>query len=124
MNVVVAERSGRMSPSLIRWARERADLSCEQLAKKFPRIADWESGDSGPTFAQLKKFAKTTHTPFGYMFLDKQPELVLPIADFRTFKRAIRESPSTDLLDTVHQMLRRQNFLTEFREEMGYEPIQ
>ena len=59
-----------VEPELLRWARERAGLSVETLAGRFPRLDAWERGEILPTLKQLERFAKATLTPIGYLFLD------------------------------------------------------
>ncbi len=34
---------------VITWARERAGLSPEEAAQKFPKIAAWEAGTASPS---------------------------------------------------------------------------
>lgn len=112
-----------VNPELVRWARTRAGLEVDDLAKKFPKIADWESGDVLPTFKQLEEFARATHVPFGYMFLPEKPEIPMPIPDFRTLRNVERDTVSPDLLDTIYTMQRRQSWLREERLEAGAEPL-
>jgi Zn-dependent peptidase ImmA (M78 family) len=110
-------------PALLRWARERARLEPAALAKRFPRLEEWEAGTSKPTFRQLEAFADATAAPFGFMFLPEPPEEALPIPDFRTLgDRPIRR-PSPNLLDTIYDMQRRQEWLREERIEAGQGPL-
>jgi Zn-dependent peptidase ImmA (M78 family) len=122
----VAQSSTRhvdIHPALFRWARERARLDPAALAKRFPRLTEWEAGTAKPTFRQLENFADATAAPFGYMFLHEPPEEPLPIPDFRTLgDRPIRH-PSPNLLDTIHEMQRRQAWMREERIEEGQEPL-
>src|SRR5712691_4952007 len=108
---------------LIRWARERAQLSPDALIKRFPRLREWESGAAKPTFRQLEAFANATTTPLGYLFLPEPPDEVLPIPDFRTVGDKVVGRPSPNLLDTVFDMQRRQAWLREERIEEGYGPL-
>ena len=62
-----------VQPELLSWARERADLSVDALARRFPQIEAWERGDVHPTLKQLEAFAKATFTPVGFLFLDEPP---------------------------------------------------
>jgi len=61
-------------PDLLRWARERAGLSVADLAGRFPKLADWETGAARPTLKQLERFAKATRVPIGYLFLEAPPD--------------------------------------------------
>ncbi|MBN2701481.1 MAG: ImmA/IrrE family metallo-endopeptidase [Methylothermaceae bacterium] len=110
-------------PEILKWARERARLGIDDLAKKFPEIVDWESGDRLPTYKQLEDFANATHVPFGYLFLPEPPDIPMPIPDFRTIRNRQVGTISPDLLDTIYTMQRRQAWLREERLEGDAEPL-
>jgi hypothetical protein len=88
-------------PDLLRWARERARLSALELEARFPKLPQWESGETEPTLNQLEHYARTTHTPIGYLVLPSPPKEKLPIPDLRTMGGRAVERPSPDLLETV-----------------------
>ncbi|MCU7841809.1 MAG: XRE family transcriptional regulator [Candidatus Thiodiazotropha sp. (ex Troendleina suluensis)] len=113
-----------ISPEVMRWARERARLGIEDLAGKFPKLADWESGELSPTFKQLEAFADATHVPFGYLFLPEPPDIPLPIPDFRTVQNQYLGSISPDLLDTIYTMQQRHAWLREERLECEAMPLE
>jgi Zn-dependent peptidase ImmA (M78 family) len=110
-------------PELISWARERARLSADELAKRFPKLVEWESGAEKPTLRQLEAYANATAAPLGYLFLSEPPEEALPISDFRTLGDKPVRRPSPNLLDTVFDMQRRQAWLREERIEEGAGPL-
>ncbi|EAZ99663.1 helix-turn-helix domain-containing protein [Marinobacter sp. ELB17] len=112
-----------VNPELMRWARLRAHLAIEDLADKFPKLADWERGEVLPTFKQLEGFAKATHVPFGYLFLPEPPHIPMPISDFRTVGNQYVGSVSPELLDTIYAMQRRQAWLRETRMECEAERL-
>jgi transcriptional regulator with XRE-family HTH domain len=112
-----------VNPALLRWARERAHLPLEALLERFPKLREWESGAGKPTLRQLEAFADATAAPFGYLFLSAPPEEELPIPDFRTLSDRPIRRPSSNLLDTIFDMQRRQAWLREDRIEAGYEPL-
>src|ERR671922_3000975 len=89
-------------PELLRWARERAGLDLGVLTHRFPQLVDWERGTERPTLKQLERFAKATHTPVGYLFLEEPPIERIPIPDFRTVGNEHIKRPSPDLLDTIY----------------------
>lgn len=100
-----------VQPELLRWARERARLAADELARrmnlKVERVTEWErTGEL--SFAHLEKVAAKTHTPLGYLFLPAPPGELLPIADFRRQHAGERYSPSPDLLDTIYLCQQRQ----------------
>ena len=107
-----------LQPAILRWARERAGLSVEALAKKMQlkseRVAGWEEHGE-LSFKQAEKLAKVIHTPFGYLYLSAPPQEALPIPDFRTVGSEAIGQPSPDLLDTLD---RAQQIQSWFREEL------
>ncbi|MEW6271634.1 MAG: XRE family transcriptional regulator [Thermodesulfobacteriota bacterium] len=112
-----------VEPRMLLWARERADLSVESLARGFPKLADWESGAAQPTLKQLEGFAKAVHVPVGYLFLQRPPDEPVPIPDFRTLADRRARRPSPDLLDTVYLCQQRQDWYREFARQVGEEPL-
>ncbi|MCY4223148.1 MAG: ImmA/IrrE family metallo-endopeptidase [Thiotrichales bacterium] len=112
-----------VNPDLLRWARERAGMTQADLAPKFKKLSEWESGETQPTFRQLEAFARTVHVPFGYLFLPEPPGECLPIADFRTVADKASAGPSPALLDTLYAMQRRQAWLREHLVENDAEPL-
>jgi Zn-dependent peptidase ImmA (M78 family)/transcriptional regulator with XRE-family HTH domain len=95
--------------ALLAWARDRSGISSDELLRRFPKLTDWESGAASPTLKQLENFAGATHTPVGYFFLSRPPNIPLPLPDFRTRRDDAISQPSPDLLDTI--------FLSEQRQE-------
>jgi transcriptional regulator with XRE-family HTH domain len=96
------------------WARLRAGMSVEDLARRFPRIEAWERGEQSPTLKQLEGFATATHTPVGYLFLPEPPEERVPVSDYRTMRDVGVRRPSPDLLDTIFQCQQRQDWYREY----------
>ena len=112
-----------MKPAVVRWARERSGKDMSDLAKRFPKLPQWEGGEAQPTFKQLERFAKATLTPFGALFLEEPPDDKLPVDDFRTLKGQQPARPSAALMTTVQQMQRRQEWMREYLIEAGEEPL-
>ncbi len=103
-----------LNPALLRWARERAGLSREDLAGKFRRLSEWETGEAQPTLKQVEAFARAVHVPVGYLFLSEPPEESIPISDFRTTTGGALAKPSPDLLDMIYACQERQSWYREF----------
>ena len=115
-----------LQPKLLHWARERAGLTPEQLAKKMnakpETLLKWEITGK-ISIAQADRLAARTYTPLGYLYLSKPPEEPLPIRDFRTRSGDAQARPSVDLLDTVYQMQRRQAWMRDDLIEGGADPL-
>lgn len=99
-----------ISKELLRWARERAGLTQDELIRKFKRLPEWETGETQPTLKQVEDFARAVHVPVGYLFLAKPPEEAMPIPDFRTFAGEDVRRPSPNLLDTIYACQERQSW--------------
>lgn len=103
-----------ISKELLRWARERAGLTQDELIRKFKRLPEWETGETQPTLKQVEDFARAVHVPVGYLFLAKPPEEAMPIPDFRTFPGEDVRRPSPNLLDTIYACQERQSWYRDF----------
>lgn len=112
-----------VKPELLRWAIDRSRLPFDDLQRSFPKLGAWIRGECPPTFKQLEKFAKKTMTPFGYLFLDSPPDEKLPIPDFRTVGDSPIDRPSPNLIDTIHTMQRRQDWMREYVIDEGQDPL-
>lgn len=76
-----------ITPEVITWARERLGYSLDALIAKrneFKRIAEWESGESRPTYRQLEMLAKELWLPVAVFFFPEPPETPKIEETFRT----------------------------------------
>ena len=96
----------------------------ESMRKKFPKLERWGSGEASPTLKQLENFAKATHTPIGFLFLQEPPVEKVPIPDFRTVGNKTFGRPSPDLLDTIYICQQRQEWYRDFVRASGEDPLQ
>jgi Zn-dependent peptidase ImmA (M78 family) len=112
----------QVKPELLRWARDRSRIDEVVLAARFPHLDAWERGEKQPTLKQLETFAKATHTPIGFLFLQEPPVERVPIPDLRTRKNRPVQAPSPDLLDTLYQCQQRQEWYREFTQWVGENP--
>jgi Zn-dependent peptidase ImmA (M78 family) len=108
-----------INPEMLRWARERARRTVEDLATPFPKLNLWESGVERPTLNQIERFAKTVHAPIGYFFLINPPVESVPIPDFRTAGNVHKLHPSPDLLETIYICQQRQEWYHGFARSAG-----
>jgi Zn-dependent peptidase ImmA (M78 family) len=112
-----------VKPDLLRWARERAGFDLDEVARRFPQLEAWEHGAAHPTLRQIERFAKATHTPVGFLFLQEPPIERVPIPDFRTVDNEHIGRPSPDLLDTIYICQQRQEWYRDFARSTGEEPL-
>jgi len=112
-----------VKPDLLEWASTRAAVPLATLRTRFPKYDEWRVGDLYPTMKQLQNFAKATHTPIGYLFLDQPPQLEVPIPDFRTIDNDVPADPSPDLLDTIYACQQRQEWYRDYARSIGNDPL-
>ena len=103
-----------VTSKMLHWAIERDSANYEELAVRFPKLAEWDGGDVKPTLKQLEKFAKALHVPIGYLLMSEPPKEQLPIPDFRTFDGKEITRPSPNLLDMIYSCQERQSWFKEF----------
>ena len=115
----------RVNPTILTWARERAQLSVAVLASKLKvpeeKIDAWESGEKQPTFKQAQAFAARTHIPFGYLHLRQPPEEKMPLPDLRTVDGNAPRRASPELIEMAQIVLRRQEWFSEYLRDQGVE---
>jgi Zn-dependent peptidase ImmA (M78 family)/DNA-binding XRE family transcriptional regulator len=113
---------------VFRWARERAGLSNQKLAKsvnaKLEKIRAWETGKEYPSFQQAQKLASTLSIPLGYLFLSQPPQITNPVADFRTLPGKESAALSPNLQDVLDDALRKRDWYREWRQEEGAAPFE
>jgi Zn-dependent peptidase ImmA (M78 family)/transcriptional regulator with XRE-family HTH domain len=112
-----------VKPALLRWARDRAGLALDELARCFPRLSHWESGEARPTRKQLERFAKATHAPLDYLLLAKPPVERVPIPDLRNAGNPRIARPSPNLLDTLSVCRQRQQWYRAFVRSRRDKPL-
>jgi Zn-dependent peptidase ImmA (M78 family)/transcriptional regulator with XRE-family HTH domain len=116
-----------ISAPVVKWARERAGLSQEELATqlnnvKASQVHAWELGTSLPTFSQAERLAEKLRIPFAILFMEKPPEIGLPIPDLRTVTHKKRK-PTLEFFDVVSDALLRQRWYREHQQEQEASPL-
>lgn len=113
-----------ITPRLLRWARNRAQLSISNLAWRLrlkpETVQAWEStSGEKPNFQQAHRLAQILHVPFGYLFLSNPPTEKPPIPDLRTVSNRTSISLSPDFIEVLNDALRKQEWYREFRKSEG-----
>ena len=81
-----------LNPTVLKWARETAGISVEEVAYKLKRknisadtVLEWERGDSSPSYPQLERLAYQIYKrPLALFFFPQPPEEDTPRQSFRT----------------------------------------
>jgi len=111
-----------VNPSILKWARERLNLTPEQVAEEARKLrrhyyapvsaqelAQWEKGLSEPELEHLETLSEIYLCPVGYFFLDSTPQEPLPLS----FRGLAREKAAS-LSPTTHRTLRRFHDLAQW----------
>ncbi len=107
-----------ITPSVMRWARERSSLSLEEAAHKIGRpveeISKWETGELRPSIAQARKASEVYKRPLAVFYLPEPPEDFETLRDFRTLPEGFSREYSQGLGLLVRTTLYRQEWLKDF----------
>ena len=77
-----------ITPTVLRWARERAGLTIDEARTKFPDIQSWEEGNSFPTYPQLEHLSEAFRVPVAVFFFPEPPDIPPIRESFRTLPDA------------------------------------
>lgn len=91
-----------ITPEVLRWARETAGLSIDDVVDKINRkrvtaetVQKWENGDGSPTYPQLERLAYEIYKrPLAIFFFPEPPEEASPQQSFRTLPEEPQLVPS------------------------------
>ncbi|MBA7665138.1 hypothetical protein ES703_73205 [subsurface metagenome] len=116
-----------ITPNILTWAKNRSLIPDDTLAQKaqvkYDDLALWEKGEKRPSFRQARKLAKTLRIPFGYLFISKPPQEIVPIPDFRTVADREPEPLSVDFVDLINDILRKHQWYIDNLREEGASPL-
>lgn len=100
---------------VINWAIEHGEKEPEVLANNY-HLSAWKNPKKEtdyPTFNQLKNFSNDTRIPLSYLLSNQIPHEELSFVKFRTINNK-NAYPSRSLIDTVHSMQNRQEWLKDY----------
>ncbi len=111
-------RATGINPAMLKWARERAGYSVEEVARRRrvrpERVVDWEEGRVYPTWNQLENLAyRDYHRSATFFFLNHPPEEPTIYAEFPRLPAGQFEDLQPDTLYAVRQARARQHYLGE-----------
>jgi Zn-dependent peptidase ImmA (M78 family)/transcriptional regulator with XRE-family HTH domain len=115
-----------LAPRVLAWARQRADLSPDELGQKLgirvDRIDEWEQ-TGRLKLSVAEKLARVTHTPLGFLFLQSPPEERLALPDLRAIGDEAPTVPSIELLDVVNEAEARASWYRDYLVARGVGPL-
>ena len=77
-----------ITTEVLRWARERAGFSIDDLCANFRHFEAWERGKSCPTYPQLERLADRLKVPVAVFFFPEPPQVERLRESFRTMPAA------------------------------------
>src|SRR5699024_3425730 len=104
-------------------AVSKSGRSLEEVRERYKSFDKWINAELNPTLNQLKDLSSYLRVPFGYLLLKTPAEEHLPLLEFRTIDTDSIQSPSRELVDTIHDMERKQNWLRNTLIEEGKERL-
>lgn len=115
-------------PSVLKWAREKGEMSIEILAAKLGThlknitpelIRNWENGTDTPTPPQIKQLAEIYKRPIAVFLLASPPEENELPPDRRTIGSKGARPFSSETLLVIRKARRVQQLALELEEELG-----
>lgn len=102
-----------VNPEMIKWAREDAGYSLDDLPEYLSKAKSWESGEITPTWADLRKLAKKYNRPPIFYLMSKPPSNQHDgIIEFRSNDKVKDYSPELRL--EIRKAKFRRNSLLDF----------
>ena len=104
--------------SILKWARESANLSLEDVANKIKKptetIRAWEAGTDYPTYVQLESLAYQIYKrPIAVFFFPEPPKEDSPAKSFRTLPESEIDKLTPNIIHLLRQARVMQINLTE-----------
>jgi len=110
-------------PELIAWARRSIGFDPGEVAKKvgvpLERILAWESGESRPSVAQLRKLSEVCKRPMAVFFLPSPPKAFDAMRDFRRLPDEGEFPSCSELKVEIFRSLQRREIAVELLEDRG-----
>ena len=112
------------TPSMLKWAREAAGLSIEDVAEAermhSATLQEWEQGVRLPTYAQLEKLAARYKRPMMVFFLESPPDGFSLVKDYRTTGE-MRISPEARL--AIRRVQEKQSWASSYLSDEGADRV-
>jgi Zn-dependent peptidase ImmA (M78 family) len=123
----MSRQEALITPSVMRWARESAQLSPEQASKRIglpaEEIEAWEKGEKSPSMAQARKASEVYKRSLAIFYLPEPPADFEPLKDFRHLPDAEHRGYSPELALLIRQLQSRQEWLHDYLIRQGASPL-
>lgn len=106
-----------VNPVMIKWAREDAGLTFEDLPATLKNAEKWEKGELKPTWADLRNLARKYKRPSYFYFLSSPPKETVDFIEFRSDDKIEDFSPELRL--EIRKAKSRRNAYIKIHEDMG-----
>lgn len=107
---------------MLKWARESAGLSAQDVASAeriyLDQLLQWERGDSTPTISMLRRLGKRYKRPLMVFYLPEPPQGFSVVKDFRHLSDA-KSTLSPQLRYAIRRAQERQAWASEYLIENG-----
>ena len=116
-----------VTPSVMRWARERARLTLEEAAARIGRPAEeieaWENDEKRPSLAQARRASEAYKRSLAVFYLPEPPEEFDTLKDFRQLPGTQASDYSPELALIIRQLYSRQEWKREYSIRHGTPPV-
>jgi Zn-dependent peptidase ImmA (M78 family)/DNA-binding XRE family transcriptional regulator len=115
----------RINADMLVWARESADYSREDAAKKLRLnpdvLAAWERGEDAPSIPRLRRLSELYKRPLAAFYLAQRPTDFQVVRDFRMRQGAVAQQGDPRLTLEIRRAQQRREVATELMEDIGEE---
>lgn len=107
------------NPIMIKWARENAGFTLDELPDYLKDAEKWESGQDKPTWADLRNMARKYKRPSFFYFLSQPPKEDEDLIEFRSDAKIEEYSPALRL--EIRKAKSRRDAYIKIHEDMNME---
>lgn len=112
-----------IEPTVLDDAVKKSGRSFDEVKRRYTSFEKWINEELSPTYNQLVELSKYLRVPFGYLLVKTPVVEELPLLDFRTIDTESILHPTRELVDTIHDMERKQDWLRNRLIEERSEPL-
>src|SRR5699024_2621711 len=107
-----------IEPTVLNDAVKKSGRSVAEVKRRFPNFEKWINKELRPTYNQLVDLSKYLCVPFGYLLIQTTVVEDLRLFEYLTIHTDSILTPIRDIVDTINDMERKQDWLrNKFIEE-------